>query len=125
MSAISLGELEATLRDAANLVDTAVAPVVRATANKMADTQRSTVTVRTGRTRDSIKATGPNGTPFTPTTIEAEVGPTWFVGKFEELGTVNRPPRPFVATSYEPHRAAHEQAVLGAVASRALGRLTS
>lgn len=119
MNEITAAQLEAILRRAGANIDKVTAPVLRATAAKVADTQRRTVPVRTGKTRDSIRATGPAGAPFGPTTNEAEIGPTWFVARFIEYGTPHRGPRVFVANSLEPHEVAHRKAILDAVAADA------
>jgi hypothetical protein len=120
VSDLSLGQLELAWRQAARDIDREIATEVRATAAKVADTQRATVPVHTGRTRDSIKATGPDGAPLTPTSTEAEIGPTWFVGGLIETGTATQAPRPFVGPSYAPHRADHERRVLDAGVRAAL-----
>lgn len=116
---LTLEDVERALRAAGQDVDKVLSPVVRATAAKVADTQRANVLVESGRTKKSIKATGPGGAPFTARTTEAEIGPTWFVGRLVELGTATRGPHVFVANSLDPHLAAHTQAVLD-TAARAL-----
>lgn len=121
---LTLAQVEAALRQAAKDVDRLVAKEVKVTAGLIRDEQRANVAVATGKTRDSIKATGPNGQPFTPTTTEAEIGPTWFVGRMIDLGTATQAPRPFVAASYEPHRAGHEARILNAAANALLKGLT-
>lgn len=120
MSDITLAQLEATFRSAAKSIDAAVAPVVVATAGKVADTQRANIAVRTGRTRDSIAATAPDGSALGARSTEAVIGPRkpWaHVGRWIELGTVTQGPRVYVANSYDPHRADHERAVAEAMIS--------
>lgn len=121
MSEITLAELEQSLRRAAN-VDVHLASVIKDTAMRVAATQRSTVKVASGKTRDSIRATGPGGAPFTPTTVEAEIGPTWFVGALMERGTSLVPPHPFVSNSLDPHLD-HLNAGVRAAIDKSLGRL--
>lgn len=124
MSEITLTQLANGFRVAGATVDAHVAKVVKRTAMKVKQTQRENVPKLTGKTRDSIQATGPNGTPFGPTTNDFEVGPTWFVGRLIELGTVNKGPRVFVANSLDPHIAAHEVEVAEAVTNGAMAVLT-
>lgn len=123
MSEISLAELEQTLHHAAAVIDECVAPVIKATAMKAADTQRDRVRKRSRRTEKSIKATGPDGAPFTKTTTEAEIGPTRFVGRLLELGTAHSEPYPFVEDSLDPHMAQHQREVLDAATVGALRKL--
>lgn len=125
MTEITLGELKGYFDTAAKTIDQEVAKAVKATALEVAETQRQTVPVNTGRTQKSIKASGPNGAPFTATTVEAEVGPTWYVGRFIEKGTTTQPPRPFVSSSYEPHAQAHEARISAAMTTGALKGLTT
>lgn len=122
---ISLGELETICRLAGRDIDRIIAPVVKETAYKVRKTQYAACPKRSGRTKRSIRATGPGGRWFTPTTVEAEVGPTWWVGRLLESGTVRMAPRPFVSTSYEPHRADHEKRLIDAVVYGALKGLTT
>jgi hypothetical protein len=96
---------------------------VQATAYKVVWTQKANVPVDSGETRDSIMASAPDGHAFKPTTTEAEVGPTWFVGRFIETGTVLHGPRVYVANSMEPHRAQFEADMLEA-GSASLSDLT-
>jgi hypothetical protein len=116
VSDLTLEQLEALLRSAGKNVDEVVGPIVGATAQKVKATQEDHVPVDTGRTKKSIKATGPKGTPLTKKSLEAEVGPTWYVGRLLELGTATRGPRVFVADSLDPHLASHSKATLDAVA---------
>jgi HK97 gp10 family phage protein len=120
MSEITVAELERSLRNAAKTIDREISTAIKTTAEGIRETQRSLVPVASGQTRKSIKVSGPNGARWTPTTVEAEIGPTWFVGRLIELGTVNMGPRPFVAPSYEPHRTAHERRIVNAAVGGAL-----
>lgn len=107
---VSLAELERRLRAAGRDADRAIAPVIAATSAKVVDTQKQNIRVRSGRTRDSIAASGPDGKPLTATSIEAVIGPRppWaHVGRWIERGTVRQAPHVYVANSFEPHRAAH------------------
>lgn len=124
MNEISIAQLQQALRNAERTVDTSVAPVVRRTAERVKQTQQENVPVRSGKTKRSIQATGPGGRPFTKNTVDAEIGPTWFVGKMIETGTVNMAPRVFVANSVEPHLQQHAREVADAVSSGALRQLT-
>lgn len=124
MSEITIGDLSHILKNAEKLIDKEIAPVVKRTALAIAETQRATVKRRSGRTADSIKATGPNGAPFNATTTTAEIGPTWFVGKLLELGTSHSAPQPFVAQSADPHMDAHLKGVQDATVNGALKGLT-
>ena len=125
MTAITLSELEFICRAAGKDIDRVIAPVVKATANKIAETQRANIPVRSGKTRDSIEVSGPGGARLTPTSVEAEIGPTWWIGRLIENGTVRTAPHVFIANSYEPHAAAHRQAVLDAVINQSLKGLAS
>lgn len=122
---MTLAELKQTLHDAERTIDHHVAKVIRATAIEVAATQKAAVPVKTGKTRRSIKATGPDGGRFTATTLEAEVGPTWWVGRMIEHGTVKIPPRVFVANSVEPHRVEFEKEMSSAMTDGALEALTT
>lgn len=124
MSEITLTQLANGFRVAEATVDAHVAKVVKRTAMKVRQTQRENVPKLTGKTRDSIQATGPNGAPFGPKTNDFEVGPTWFVGRLIELGTAMKGPRVFVANSLDPHLAAHHKEVADAVTDGALGFIT-
>jgi hypothetical protein len=124
MTTITLGQLEHALASASRDIDKFVAPVVQRTAGKVAGTQRANVRKRSGKTARSIRATGPDGAAFGPLTVEAEIGPTWFVGRLIETGTVNQAPHVYVASSFEPHRAQHQAEVLDAAAA-ALSALTA
>ena len=124
MTTITLSELELICRAAGKNIDYVIAPVIKQTAYKIAKTQRQTVPVKTGRTKKSIRATGPRGQWFRANTVEAEIGPKWWVGRLIESGTVRMAPRPFVAPSYEPHRADHEKRILEAVFNESLKGLT-
>jgi HK97 gp10 family phage protein len=124
MTAISLEQLEQICRIAGQDIDKITAPIIRKTAAKVRETQKANVPVRSGRTRDSITASGPDGAPFTPTTTVAEIGPTWWVGRLIEQGTSRQPPRPFVRPSIDPHLDAHEAEVLEAVMRKSLKGLT-
>lgn len=121
---ISLSQVSAALRSAERDADKFLAPVIKDTAEKIAGTQRATVARHSGKTAGSIKVTGPKGQPLGETTVEAEIGPTWFVGRLLEYGTSKTAPQPFVEGSYAPHEAAHVKAVQAAMV-RSLGALTS
>lgn len=120
---LSTDQLAKILHEAGNSIDEFVAPVIKNTAGKIADTQRAHVAKRSRKTEKSIKVTGPNGSPLGKKTVEAEIGPTFFVGKLLELGTSNMAPRPFVEGSSEPHMAQHVKDVETA-AVKALKGLT-
>jgi HK97 gp10 family phage protein len=62
-------------------------------ARRAADVMRSTVAVDRGDVRDSI--TSDTEPTIEGTTIYADAGPTHFVGKFLEEGTVRMAPQPF------------------------------
>jgi hypothetical protein len=117
---ITLADLERLLRVTGRDVDKIMLPVVRATAKKVAATQRQNVPTKSKRTRNSIKATGPGGAEFNKSIAEAEIGPSWYVGRFIELGTVRMAPRVFVANSLDPHIGQHQTDVLNAVAAAIL-----
>lgn len=123
MTDITLTEVEHILRQAAVGIDKALAPVVAATAANMVDTQKQNIRVRTGRTRDSITATTPDGGALGPTSLEAFIGPRkpWaHTGRWIETGTVNQAPHVYIANSYDPHRTAHESAIMKATAEGTL-----
>lgn len=120
MSEITLSELAQSLNDAANKADLVGAVEVKTTAGRIAETQKATVRVRSGKTRDSITVTDPEGRPLGPASIVAEIGPTHFVGALLERGTVNTPPFPFVATSADEHIDDHQKRVRDA-AVRSMG----
>lgn len=121
---ITAAELAKTLHAAATDIDRHVAPVVARTANRIADTQRANVRRRSGHTARSIVATAPGGRDFGPKDVEAEIGPTWFVGRIIELGLGNfGAPDIFVASSLEPNLPQHQREVLEAATSGALARL--
>lgn len=124
-STLTVNELETILRLAGADVDRVVAPVIKATAYKVAKTQRQLCPKRSGKTRRSIRASGPRGRWFNATTTEAEIGPSWWVGRLLETGTVRMAPRPFVGPSFEPHRADHERRLIDAVVYGALKGLTT
>lgn len=84
-------------------IDKQVGPLVKATAEATAATQRQMVAKRSGRTARSIEATAPDGQPLNLLSTEAVVGPTWFVGRLLESGTSTQPARPFVAPSADKH----------------------
>lgn len=63
-------------------------------ARKAADQMRSTVPVDRGDVRDSIESD--DAPTVEGTTVYADAGPTSFVGKFLEEGTVKMAPRPYV-----------------------------
>lgn len=125
MSEITAAQLEQILRNAGRTADEFVAPVVKATAMKAKATQQQLVRKRSRKTERSIKATGPDGAPFGKRTIEAEIGPTWYVGRLLELGTSHSAPYPFIAGSLDPHMAEHQRQVGDAVMKGALRGLTS
>lgn len=104
---LSTDQLAKILHDAGNSIDEHISPVIKKTADKIADTQRARVAKRSRKTEKSIKVTGPQGAAFGKKTLEAEIGPTFFVGKLLEVGTSNMAPRPFVEGSPEPHMAQH------------------
>ena len=120
---LTTAELAKILDKAGDTIDAHVSPVILNTAHKIEATQKERVAVRTGKTRDSIKVTGPGGAAFTEKTVEAEIGPTFFVGKLVELGTSTMAPRPFVGGSPDPHMAQHEKD-MQAAALKALKGLT-
>ncbi len=117
---LTTGQLSGIFAEAQNTIDEHVAKVIKETAGKIAATQKSWVPKRTGKTQRSIKATGPGGAPFTKTTLEAEIGPTWFVGKLLELGTSTMAPQPFVEGSSDPHLTEHIKKVQKAMTTGAL-----
>ena len=100
---ITIAELGDLFTQSIKKIDKAVSPVVKTAVEAAADTQRQTVARRSGKTARSIKATGPHGANFGPATLEGEAGPTWFVGRLLETGTVKMPPQPFVRDSLDPH----------------------
>lgn len=115
MAEISLGQLELMCRLAGKTIDEVTAPVIKETALRVKATQEERVPYATGKTKRSIRATGPEGAQFTKATTEALVGPTWWVGMLLERGTATRAPRPFVAGSADPHMAGHRERILKAV----------
>lgn len=125
MNEITPAQLEQALNSAAAHIDEHLAPVIKATAMKVADTQRALVRKRSGRTEKSIRASGPDGAPFGSRTIEAEIGPTYYVGRLLELGTAHSPPFPFVAESLDPHLDQHRRDVAAAATTGALKKLTT
>lgn len=118
---IGLTELQQSLANASRNIEADSARIVQDTARKIAATQRRLVAKRSHKTERSIRATGPRGRPFTPTTTEAEIGPTWFVGRLLEYGTVHMTPRPFVEHSADPHMAEHRRKLAQAAISRITG----
>lgn len=121
---ITAEELAKVLYTAADTIDRHVAPEVARTANLALETQRANVRRRSGHTADSIKATAPDGRTLGPLDVEAEIGPTWFVGRIIELGLGNfGAPAIFVGNSLDPHLADHQRRVLDAATEGALARL--
>jgi HK97 gp10 family phage protein len=104
---VSIDHLAVMFANARKAIDIEQAKVVKRTAHLIAATQRATVAKRSRRTSRSIKVTGPKGRRLGPTSLEAEIGPTHFVARFLEFGTVKMLPRPFVAASADPHMERH------------------
>jgi HK97 gp10 family phage protein len=76
-------------RAGANIQQT-MSPELRGAAERVAGRARGNVHKLTGRTAQSITySVGNRGLTY-------EVGPTWFVGRFLEYGTVNMPAYPFM-----------------------------
>jgi HK97 gp10 family phage protein len=89
--------------------------VVVDVARQIGQTQRDLVATRSRKTQESIEATTPDGGPLGLGDLEAEIGPTWFVGRFLEFGTVNMAPHAFVFPSADRHLSDFERR-LGLVA---------
>lgn len=90
-----LAGLLADLVRAATTVETRAGAAVQDKAEKVRDTAKDIVAVDTGRTRDSIEATG-GGT-------EWEVGTTVPWGGHLERGTVDTAPQPFMGPAADAH----------------------
>ena len=71
--------------------------VIGEMAGKVYQTQRQLVPKRSRKTHDSIDV------EITDHGLTAIIGPTWFVGRFLEDGTVKMAPRPFVGPSADLH----------------------
>jgi hypothetical protein len=118
---IEIAQLGDLFVQSAKMIDRAVSPIVKTAVEAAAAEQRIAVARRSGKTMRSIKATGPHGANFGPATLEGEAGPTWFVGRLLEHGTVNMPPQPFVANSLDPHLPRCTAAIVDAAASIVFG----
>jgi hypothetical protein len=84
-------------------VESQVDGVNQQSAQRIARDARGRVPVRTGRTRDSIRAQRAKGGGW-----EAVVG---FPGQFIERGTARVAARPFMMPAAEAERAAHRKAI--------------
>lgn len=80
----------------AETVKPAAAALVLYHAEQTAETARQLVPVGQGKTRDSITADRHIESHSYGNEVAAEVGPTWFVGRLLEYGTVHMSPRPFL-----------------------------
>lgn len=118
--AFGLDDLERDLANAARTIDLYVSPEVHHTLDLAKETQIERVAVDSGKTRDSIKVTGLDGAEWTPTTVNGEAGPTWFVGALLEHGTATMAPKPFVEGSLDPHMEDHKARTLRAATNGAL-----
>jgi HK97 gp10 family phage protein len=84
-------------------VESQVSSVNKQSAERIAQDARRRVPVKTGRTRDSIRAQRAKGDDW-----EAVVG---FPGQFIERGTARVAARPFMVPAAEAERAAHRKAI--------------
>lgn len=80
-------------------------------AEKAAQRMRDRVPVDEGDTLDSISAD--QRPTLTPGGVYADAGPSWFVARFIEHGTVKMPPRPFVGPAAAETLPEFEKALRG------------
>lgn len=124
MTDLTPDEFALKLNLAAGVIQPATIPVVKRTAEKVADTMRDLIprgTVGEIRTADTVEVSGHGGGPITGP--EADIGPTHFVGRFIEHGTVKQQPRPFIERSVAPHEPAFLDEIGKVAADVIRGRL--
>jgi HK97 gp10 family phage protein len=90
-----LDDLVAGLMAEGLLAEARAAEAVATTAQKVEDTAREIVAVRTGATRDSIQTTQSGAS--------AEIGPTTPWATFVEFGTYKDAPQPFMGPAGDRH----------------------
>lgn len=122
---ITIAELTKQLHHAGEVIDEEVAKVVKVTAPKVVATQQTNVKKRSGKTARSINAKDPSGAPLGKKSIDAVIGPDWFVGRLIETGTIHQAPFVYVANSLDPHLPAHLEGVSQAMTTGALKGLVT